>query len=187
MITSYTNTQPLSFDELLSREIEIYNSEKIPLDTSPCICNMQDIANRPVEFFQDKEYNLPQSIFILGSYHNTTLVGRKIRSILHIQGKINAINCSMITADMLLGTLHAFGQNNRNVWVEYHPFTKGEKLFVFDEIKHESNMEIVYPFLFRFFDTGIEEITPETGWTITPYKAKYLADGESHLRCYSKC
>ena len=186
---SYKNKKPLDYyNELEKKEIEIYNDiyfndndianiEKIDLN---------NIFNRNTVIFEDYDYNLPQNIFLLKSYKGKIIVGRKIRSILRIENKINAINCSMITAPMLLGFLKKRNLKDRKVKIEYYPFINEEKKFVFDEIKRNRKIDIYYPYKYRDFYTRKEENSPENGWTFNPEKKEYLGYGEVHFRKFTE-
>lgn len=186
---SYKNKKPLDYyNELEKKEIEIYNdiyfNDNNVANINQLILN--DIFNRKIAIFEDYDYNLPQNIFLLKSYKGKIIVGRKIRSILRIEGKINAINCSMITAPMLLGFLKKRNIKNRKIRIEYYPFTNEEKKFVFNVIKNNRKIDIYYPYKYRDFYNGKEETSPETGWTFNPEKKEYLGYGEIHFRKFTE-
>ena len=93
---SYKNKKPLDYyNELEKKEIDIYNDTYFNDDNVANIneINLNSIFNRRIAIFEDYDYNLPQNIFLLKSYKGRIIVGRKIRSILRIENKINAINC----------------------------------------------------------------------------------------------
>lgn len=182
---SYKNETKLSFEQMLEIEKNIYDNEIYTGNPTNVICNVETVLKRKVCRFSDKEYNMPQNIFLIKGFDGHIIVGRKLRSVLHIENKINAINCSMITSDMLIGILYNKGQIDRDVWVEYFPFHKEEKKSIFDKIKLDNQIEIIYPFIYRDFYTGLEEVTSKDGWDIFPEKVKYLGYGEEHLRDYS--
>lgn len=182
---SFTNNEKLSFDEMLAIEKEIYAAESGCDNVVQETCDLLEVKSRPMVEFRDKEYNLPQNIFLLKGFGDVVFVGRKLRSILHIENKINAINCSMITADMLLGVIERYGKSEKDVWLEYHPFKKSEKRGLFDKIKINNQIEIIYPFLYKKYETGLEKITPPEGWNIFPERVTYLGYGEEHIRKYS--
>ena len=186
---SYKNKKPLDYyNELEKQEISIYNelyfNEKDIKKINSI--SIKDICNRKKEVFRDYDYNLPQNIFLLKKYKGRIIVGRKIRSVLRIENKINAINCSMITAPMLLGFLSKKNKNKRQITIEYYPFTNEEKQFIFNEIKSNRNIDIYYPYKYRDFYTNEEEISPPTGWTFNPEKKEYLGYGEVHFRSFTK-
>lgn len=182
---NYTNKEKLSFDEMVNIETAIYESESGCELFAPETCDFEAVLKRPLKTFADKDYNLPQNIFIIKYCRGLLLVGRKLRSVLHFENKINAINCSMITPDMLLGILHSKGQEGRDVWIKYYPFKKSEKREIFEEVRANVLNEIIYPFLYREYETGLEESTPPEGWDISPEKAEYLGFGEEHIRYYT--
>ena len=186
---SYTNKIPLDYyKELEKKEIDIYNRINFEEEDVSLIneLNLSNIFSRKIEKFEDYEYNLPQNIFLLKSYKGKIIVGRKIRSILRIENKINAINCSMITAPMLLGFLHHRNKKNRKIIIEYYPFTNEEKKYIFNELKTNRKIDIYYPYKYRDFYTKKEETSPETGWSFNPEKKEYLGYGEVHFRNYTK-
>lgn len=182
---SYTNEDKLSFEQLVCIEKKIYE-EQSGCDTIKAEwCDIKKVLERKVEVFRDKEYNIPQNIFLIYEYKGYVIVGRKIPSVLFWENKINAINCSMITADMLLGVLDNKWQKGKDIGISYYPFKKSEKKDVFSTFIDNSKTEIIYPFLYKEYDTGMEEITSPDGWDISPQKATYLSYGEEHLRKYS--
>lgn len=185
---SYTNELPLDYyNELEKKEIEIYNNTFFNEDEILDITNLDIdmILSRKKTKFEDLEYNLPQNIFLIKSYKGRIIVGRKIRSILRIENKINAINCSMITSPMLLGFLYKRGVKNRKITIEYYPFTNEEKKYIFNEIKMNSKIDIYYPYKYRDFYTRKEEKSPDTGWSFNPEKKEYLGYGEVHFRKFT--
>lgn len=182
---NFTNTTKLTFEQQIRIEKMICEEQSGCEKEDALPCNITDVIKRPIILFRDKEYNLPQNIFLIKSYCGHILVGRKLPSVLFLEHKINAINCSMINADMLLGVLADKGQKNRDIWVSYYPFKKNEKKSVFSSLKCNPNIEIIYPFLYKEYETGMEEITSSDGWDISPEKATYLGYGEEHLRRYS--
>ena len=184
MIINYQNIKPYTYEEMLSIEKDIYNKMLIAKDTEKENISIKRIKEHSIEVLNDKVYNMPQNIFIIKKYKGITIVGRKIWSVLSMDKRINAINCSMITASMLLGILNTKKKDNDNIFVSYYPFTNGEKLTVFDDIKH-SKLDIYYPFKYRDYDTKKEEVTPKEGWTFNLDKKEYLGYGEKHIREYT--
>lgn len=186
---SYTNKKPLDYyNELETKEIEIYNHLYFNNDEIKDIdkIDIDIILNKNIEKFEDYDYNLPQNIFLIEKYKGKIIVGRKIRSVLRIENKINAINCSMITAPMLLGFLNKRILKNRKIIIEYFPFTNEEKKYIFNEIKKDRNIDIYYPYKYREFYTKKEEISPDTGWSFNPEKKEYLGYGEVHFRKFTE-
>ena len=185
---SYKNKKPLDYYEQLEKqEIEIYKElffEEKDINKLNNI-NIKEILKRKKIIFEDYDYNLPQNIFII-KYKGKTIVGRKIRSVLRIENKINAINCSMITAPMLLGILSKRNKKGRKIVLEYYPFNNEEKQFIFNEIKLDRTIDIYYPYKYRDFYTNKEEVSPDTGWSFNPEKKEYLGYGEVHFREFTK-
>ncbi len=185
---SYKNKKPLDYyNELEKIEIDIYNQLYFDEKSVSNIdeLNIKNILSRNVETFEDYDYNLPQNIFLLNNYKGKIIVGRKIRSILRIEDKINAINCSMITAPMLLGFLYKRNYKNRKIRIDYYPFTNEEKKHIFNDIKTKRNIDIYYPYKYRDFYTNREETSPKEGWSFNPEKKEYLGYGEIHLRSFT--
>lgn len=185
---SYKNKYPLDYyNELEKEEINIYNEmyfENKDIKTISNI-NCKDILSRDIVVFEDYDYNLPQNIFIISSYKGQKIIGRKIRSVLRIENKINAINCSMITSPMLLGFLKKKSKKGRKITIEYFPFTNEEKKYIFEELKSNRLYDIYYPYKYRDFNSNKEEKSPETGWTFNPEKKEYLGYGEVHFRKFT--
>ena len=185
---SYKNKKPLDYyNELEKKEIEIYE-ETFFCDNDVSDLkelDMKNILSRKVSKFEDFDYNLPQNIFLLKTYKGKIIVGRKIRSVLRIENKINAINCSMITAPMLLGFLKSRAYNNRKISIEFYPFTCEEKKYIFNDIKDNRLLDIYYPYKYKDYYSQKEEQSPETGWSFNPEKKEYLGYGEVHFRKFT--
>lgn len=185
---SYNNKCPLDYyDELEKKEIDIYNelyfNEQDIATISSLDC--KKILSRNIIKFEDYDYNLPQNIFIIKSYKGKQIVGRKIRSILRIENKINAINCSMITSPMLLGFLKSRIKKGKKIVLEFYPFTNEEKKYIFNDLKNDRLYDIYYPYKYRDYYTNIEEKSPDTGWSFNPEKKEYLGYGEVHFRKFT--
>lgn len=186
---SYKNKRPLDYyNELEKKEMEIYDDIYFDDKEIPNLneINLINILNRKTIKYEDLDYNLPQNIFLLKFYKGKTIVGRKIRSVLRIENKINAINCSMITSPMLLGFLKSRSLKNRKIVIEYYPFIDAEKKFIFNEIKKNRKIDIYYPYKYRDFYTRKEEVSPEMGWSFSPEKKEYLGYGELHFRKFTE-
>ena len=182
---SFNNTKPLTYDEMLNIENKIYEEQIINYEIKSEPIILEDIFKRKIETFSDKTFNFPQHIFFIDNYKGNILVGRKIKSILSIENKINAFHCSMITSSMLLGFLIKKEEIGRDVQIEYFPLTKGEKITIFNEIKNDKMINLYYPFKFRHFETNEEEKSPDEGWSLNPEKVIYLGYGEEHIRNYT--
>lgn len=182
---SFNNIKPLTYDEMLEIENKIYYEQIISSDTKSEQVIIEDIMKRKLETFCDKTFNFPQHIFLIDNFKGKIIVGRKIRSILSIENKINAFHCSMVTSSMLLGFLSNKEENGKNVKVQYYPFTKGEKITIFNQIKQDKMIDLYYPFKYRHFTTNEEEKSPKDGWSLNPEKVVYLGYGEEHIRNYT--
>ena len=91
----------------------------------------------------------------------------------------------MITRYKLIEELSKKSKNGKDVEVQYYPFTKGEKITVFNEIKQNKMINLYYPFKYRDFTTNEEEKSPNEGWSLNPEKVIYLGYGEEHIRNYT--
>lgn len=182
---NFNNIKPLTYDEILNIENKIYEEQIITDKVKPEKVVIEDIIQRNIEMFYDKTFNFPQHIFFIDNFEEKIIVGRKIKSILSIENKINALHCSMITSSMLLGVLSKQSENGKEVKVEYYPFTKGEKITVFNAIKQNKMVNLYYPFKYRDFTTNEEEKSPADGWSLNPEKVIYLGYGEEHIRNYT--
>lgn len=181
----FENEKPLTYEELLKIENYIYENEQIEKNIKAEKVNIEEVTTRKIEIFHDKTFNLPQNIFYINEYKGKTIVGRKIRSVLSFENKINAIHCSMITSSMLLGILKEGKQEQKNIKIEYYPFTKSEKLTIFNEIKKNKLCNIFFPFKYLDYYNNEEERTASTGWDLNPEKVIYLGYGEEHIRKYT--
>lgn len=185
----YDNNYEMDYSELTDCEQKIYENQLIKTERtflhSAIKINYNEVLLRKTDFIYDKIYNLPQTIFLI-RYKNHNIIGRKIRSILSITNKINAINCSRITASMILGILKSKNLLNKDITVEYYPFTEQERIQIFNEIKQDLKLEIVFPYQERYFYNNKVEKTGKNGWSLNPAKIKYLGYGEEHIRKYTK-
>lgn len=182
----YQNETPYSYEEMIEIEKGIYEKLVIRDDEVPVEVNINEILGRDIEVFNDKEYNMPQNIFLIEGYEGNVIVGRKIWSVLSREGKINAINCSMLTSSMLLGILKSCYRKKPNIRVEYFPLKNGEKLTIFDSVKRNLNNDVYYPFNFRDYASGQEKESPKTGWPFNLERKAYLGYGEYHIREFTK-
>ena len=99
-------------------ENKIYEEQIINNEVKPEQVVIENIMKRELETFCDKTFNFPQHIFLVDNYKGNILVGRKIKSVLSIENKINAFHCSMITSSMLLGFLIRKEGNGKDVKVQ---------------------------------------------------------------------
>lgn len=182
----YENNYQIPYDELTKMEQKIYDKQIIKKEHFlHSELDIKEIKSREVDYIIDKIYNLPQTIFYI-KFNKIFILGRKIRSQLSIENKINAINCSQITASMILGILKSKKLTGKDVFVEYYPMAEDERLSTFDKIKSDSQLEIIYPFQERLYGTNQVEKTGKEGWSLNPNKVIYLGYGEEHLREYTK-
>ena len=183
---SFINEIPLTYEQIIEEENARYDEEKVDQRLNKKIVNLDAVLERNVKIFKDKSYNFPQAVFYISiKDYPYKLVGRKLRSVLSFENKINAPHCSMITSSMLLGILKSGCQIGQEVIVEYYPFNKDEKQYVFDSIKLDKFLDVQFPFKYLNFYTGKEKCSPDTGWSLNPEKVVYLGYGEQHIREYT--
>jgi len=183
----YGNRRPYSELEKENIEKKIYeetfffkkNIKKVTI-------NYSKIIQRKSVLLADYDYNLPQNIFIIKAKGTKEIVGRKIISPLWFSKKINAMNCSMITAPMLLGILKSRKKINRKIIIEYFPFFNEEKQGVFDNLKKDFTSDILYPYQYRDFKTKKVKTSSKKGWRFSLKKKKNLSYGEGHIRKFTK-
>ncbi|MGI6679935.1 MAG: methyltransferase domain-containing protein [Bdellovibrionota bacterium] len=185
MNISFKNKKQLPFDKLIQVENKIYLTQQIKNYDIIKSIDIEDIKKRRTRSFYEKDFNIPQNIFLLTSFRGYVIFGRKIRSILNIEKKINAINCSMITASMLLGIFKEKYKINRTIKVSYYPLYDEEKIYIFNEIKKDRNIDISFPYTYKNFYTNKEKICSESGWSFNYKKKKYLGYGEHHIRKFT--
>lgn len=181
----YDNDKPYSYEDMEKYEKKLYNNTYFTPTDDNVLIDMETICKRASNVFVDRDYNFPQNIFLIADYKGKTIVGRKIRSILRIEEKINAINCSMITAPMLLGILNTKNKINRKIEISYFPFSNAEKQTIFNEIKSNRMTDIYYPYNYIEYEANKEQVSPATGWSFNPNRKQYLGYGEVHLRKFT--
>jgi isonocardicin synthase len=181
----FNNIIPLSKQDVLKQELDLYERTRLHDYVIPEEINCSEFNNCRSHYITEKLYNFPQGIFIIDSYNGYKILGRKFRSQLHIENKINAPHCSQITAQMLLGFFVCDSTNGMDLKIEFKSFSDGQKKYVFDNIKSNSLAEITFPYLFRNYNTGLEKECSPDGWSLNPDKAMYLGNGEQHFRDYT--
>ncbi len=183
----YQNLQPYQAVKLEEIEKSIYDEVFFfKKNVNKVVIDIEEILKREVLVFSDYDYNLPQNIFCLNSKSFFEIVGRKIISPLWFEKKINALNCSMITAPMLLGFLKKRSKKGRKIVIEYFPFSNEEKQGIFDCLKKDLTTDILYPYSYRDFKTGSEKVSPKAGWSFSVEKKIYLGEGEKHIRKFTE-
>lgn len=182
---NYDNNKPLSFKEILQKEIEIYKQQIVDENISEKSINIENIFSRKIKEFKDKTYNFPQNIFIITLKDFPPIVWRKIISNLYIQKKINAINCSQITASMLLWFLVKKEISWKSVFVKYRPFSDWEKITIFKKISKDRLLNIFFPFKYINFYEWKEKICSPKWWSFSPEREKNLSNWEEHFRNYT--
>jgi hypothetical protein len=180
----YDNDKEYTYEQMEEIEKDIYNKTFFSI-LDKCDIDIDEICSRKTSIFIDRDYNLPQNIFLIKIYNGKILIGRKIWSVLSIENKINAINCSMITAPMLLGILKRRKRKNCKIRIEYYPLNNIEKNTIFNDLKKNRKYDIYYPYKYRHFKSKKENVSPEVGWSFNPEKKEYLGYGEIHLRNYT--
>lgn len=178
---SFYNKKPFSKQQKLKNEIEYYEKYHILAHGNIKNVSIEAIKSRKKDYFFEKDYNKPQNIFFL-EYKGEIFWGRKLLSQLNIENKIPSINCSMITKDMLFGVLSNWKYTNRDIKITFFPLTDDEKVFIFNEIKEQKEIEIVHPFVFFDFASQKEVTSPAEGWKIFDNTVEVLAYGEEHIR-----
>ena len=180
----YDNDFEMNYDDILKKEQEIYDEYVIRNRYHDIKVDFNLIKQRDLDYIYDKIYNLPQAIFCIKIKKNI-IVGRKLRSELSINGKINAAHCSKITPSMILGVYKSKEQKGKDVCVSFYPMTEEERISTFNIIKSDINNEINFLFQERDYYTNQVEKTDKFGWSLNPNKVKYLGYGETHLRKYT--
>lgn len=184
-IPEFHNEHELTKEESSSIEEKIDNILKIDPDVAEIKLNMKEILNRDTITYFEKDYNRPQSIFFIPVNSNTILFGRKTISVLYKKGLIPSRNCSLISDEMIIGILYDYKKQNRDIIINYYPLFPGERKYIFNEIKFNKCLDIVYPFKFFKYDENIEVDSPADGWKIFDNTREILYNGEKHFREYT--
>src|SRR5690606_28888373 len=111
-----------------------------------------------------------------------TIVGRKVLSNLFLEKKTTGLFCSLISAPMFLGFLKNHSSSGHSIYVDYFPFTDGEKLYVFDEMKKNRQADIFFPYQYKDLNTGHERVSPPENRSFTLDKVESLNYGVEHFR-----
>lgn len=172
--------------QLQEQENELYSRLKIPQACVPEPLKWQNLRTRAVHLLEDRTYNIPQNIFVIKLDQGHAVLGRKLCSVLNRAGEISAINCSRISASMLLGEPVRDLSSGTTVRVEYYPLTPGEKLSLFCGIRIDRSLEIRFPYHYADFQSGLEKVSPPDGWKLRREKIAALAAGERHIRQFNR-
>lgn len=178
----FNNKIPISKEEIYSLEKEYYNQRIIRDSRLVDEIDYNDIVNREVDYYFDKDFNLPQNIFFIKLPNGFTLFGRKILSVLHRTGQLTSLNCSRIDANMLIGITKNCIYETPDINVEFYPLTDKERNYIFNSIKNDSSINIYFPFTYHDFITKEEKGSPKEGWHYYDNLDIYLARGEKHIR-----
>jgi len=180
----YLNNKPLSFNEMLKHEKEVYKKQSIKEGIIEEKIDVNSILARESVNFKDRIFNMPQNLFFVDIWGFPTIVWRKILSELYIDWKINALNCSQVSDSMLLGFLVS-----KKKWdilsIEYNPFTNWEKITIFKKLVKDKITNIHYPYQYLDFETNSEKVCSTEWWKFNPEKATYLGNWEKHFRKFT--
>lgn len=166
------------------KEMELYYKFKISDFLNPKFTDISEVINRKIKCWIEELYNLPQNIFYI-EYDNYIFVGRKLISQLKLSGKIKELNCSAISSSMILGVLNKDNKTEDKVCVYYHPLHFSEKLYIFNKIKNEKNLDLYYPFQYIDKTTKMERTSPDLGWSLNIMRVANLGAGEEFIRKYT--
>ena len=183
---AFTNEKPLSKEEALERERAIYDRLVLPPASRPEPLCLERIRERGVCLLEDRMYNRPQNIFFLNRGGEPCIVGRKLLSQLNRENKIGAVNCSRITASMLLGLFAGEEIAGGGVRVAFHPFSDGERAEAFSLLKGDRRCDICHPYCHLDYVSGEEMQSPPEGWRLQRQKIPVLGWGEEHIRRYTR-
>ena len=174
---------------LILSEVEMYEARVIPEGTKPADkINWDDVSKRPISKYFENFNEIPQGVFFLRSNMcDRVIVGRRILSHQFVKNKIRELQCSHVTASMILGKLVDQRIKEDGVVLFYNELSAGEKIRLIDDILETgmSEFELTYPFP-ALVHLNKEEIqSPEEGWEIDEKLALSLGEGEVYLREYS--
>lgn len=180
----YENDFEMEYSDIVLQEEKIYQQYLIKGDYLHPNVQFEKVVERELDFIRDKIYNLPQAIFFvkLGKYK---ILGRKLRSVLSRENKINAAHCSQITPSMILGILKESKKEGKDIFVSYYPMTEEERVASFKLIAKNLANEIHFLYQERDYKTNQVQKTGKDGWSFNLNKLVYLGYGEEHIRKYT--
>lgn len=170
--------------EKMAIEKQMFEDLKPDIPPQSIKLDTQKILSREESLYKEKEYHNPQNIFFIYEKNSEFVIfGRKCWSILNQKGLINSPNCSLINYIMLLGIMRHAEIKNRTIEIKYLEFNTDEKYALFQLLKSKlSEIEIVYPFVYRDFNSKEEKICSENGWSFSRDRKINLSNGEIHFR-----
>lgn len=174
----------LSSPTQIEEEFALYRRLRIPDGTIPTPVDWQAVLTRRPQEIIEATCNLPQNLFYI-DWNGKRIVGRKLISELKLRGELKELNCSGVTASMLLGLFKGETSTVEQVSVTYNPFLPAERLSLFADIKRRTDIELVYPFRFLDKEHRRERTSPPDGWSLNPMRADNLGRGEEHIRQYT--
>ena len=172
----------LNKKQILKREIKFYNRI---ISTPDNI--RKKISKRKNKIRAEYEFNMPQSLFVINNEKtNLKIFGRKAISKDFIEGKLMSINSSYIDESMLLGVFKSYEYKNKKITIKYSPISKKEKKYFFNKIKNDLRYnEIIFPFQYKHYDSGEEQLSSEIKWYADKRLIKNLNFGERYQRHYT--
>lgn len=183
---SFNNINELSKEESNIIEEKMYNHIKINDNVVETKIDFNKIMQRDNFCFLEKDYNRPQNIFFIYLDSDIIVFGRKINSELYNKKLIPSKNCSLISKNMIIGILKDYKKEKRTIEIKYYPLTDGERKYLFNNmIKHNSKVDITYPFKYYDYLNNKEVDSPSDGWKIYDNTEQILFNGEKHLRKYT--
>lgn len=167
-----------NYFNLMSIEVNDFELNKVK------IIDINKIRKRKTRTWEEITYHFPQNIFIF-KLACVTFVGRKLISKRRIYGDLKEINCSGISASMILGELVNYLEDTEKIIINYQPLNHMEKMYVFKELSLDNSIDLIYPFKYLDKETKNERSSPIKGWSLNSMRAKNLALGEEYIRNYT--
>lgn len=175
----------------LKKELSYYKRMIIPKEDTKKNFDYLKVEKRDKVLFEANRKEFEDRLFLVDVYGKYRLVGYKIiKNYFENNGKDNIIMDSRVTADMLLGIYSGLDEKNDKIYVTYFPLKNGEKLFAFDLVKDDADIELSFPLV-----TTADLTVMSTWMDFWPNRSQnwpkerliqFLSDTEPHLRKYSE-
>lgn len=175
----------------IRRELKNYKRMHLSEEIEEKECIYSEIKKRKLKVIQGTEFDYRDRIFFIHINDNIKILGLKILiDYFEKQGNESIDMDSKLKADMLLGIFYDLNIENGTVTVSYYPYESGEKKYIFNQIKKNTDIEVTFPMVLE--QSTKEMIKWEEVWAQRAQEkteeelVEFLYNTEPHLRKYTE-
>jgi ubiquinone/menaquinone biosynthesis C-methylase UbiE len=164
-------------------EIAYYNSHFFSRAELPVKkLDLSLIQARKVQCIFERHHYYPADLFFF-SIDGVNYFGRKTISPIYIAGKQQYKKCNQLAAHMIIGLSLRTQTTDKGQVIFYKPLNKGEKVFLFNYLKNNLDIDIYFPY--PVLKNGREDVQSIDAWDTSDELAEDLNTGEDHIRQYT--